>query len=759
MKEITNQRRLNIKLVDYFDKLFRIKNSPRLKVLMIALTLVILSCKKTDMKEPIEVDIDKADKIEYAFMNVICKSSNTSYFSIAVIEKFDYLKNNVRIKSIVNGSVFTFPKENGSIVLQAVNETAEKIKNKDSILSNHKTIISLFENRLKNVAGYKKKYSMNEQQVDLFMNKSIVTLAANENARVTETENFWGQVLTGTGGILTTIQGLSTVSYAGITLAELAGAGTLGEMLGFAFGPAALALGSGVLLGGVLTDQAFNHWIRDNWNKFNDDPNYTYDDWLLDIRDYLDDLVDDLQPDPNNDSTQTAESWGDPHLITFDGLKYDFQAWGEFVGVKSTTDNFEVQVRYIGTTGGAFSFNAGVAVQTGNDIISSTERGLYINGLKQSNNSTTINLKGGGSVYYENSNIKIVSKWGDVVRIYGSRPVINLHKNRKGKVVGLFGNYDGNPKNDLLINDNKSIDISDLPVDNFSLRLPYDRIYPILPNVWRISQSSSLFHYQSGETTETFTVRDFPKVIPTFSDERIQWARKVCSDGGVNKEPFISACTYDVALTGSLKWIEESLISQNQSKRTDIIKLNTYSNISYFPKMRVTISKDQGVLEDSCLVDYANGRVFQLKDGVKYAQYIDGIFLTYCSISLYTPQTIITCDFSCGTGRTNSVITNPKWSYYRKGQIDGGRNVDPSKFDEISSSSEIESIATGLNANNTFNFANIVQTNGVCVPTTLLEKTLKIFITNDGKRGLMRIRNWGEKDGKYWIEFDIKIQK
>src|SRR5262249_49638175 len=37
--------------------------------------------------------------------------------------------------------------------------------------------------------------------------------------------------------------------------------------------------------------------------------------------------------------------WGDPHMATYDHGHYDFQAVGEFIGTKSTTDDFELQVR------------------------------------------------------------------------------------------------------------------------------------------------------------------------------------------------------------------------------------------------------------------------------------------------------------------------------------------------------------------------------------------------------------------------------
>ena len=38
-------------------------------------------------------------------------------------------------------------------------------------------------------------------------------------------------------------------------------------------------------------------------------------------------------------------TWGDPHIISIDGLKYDFQAVGEFVLLSSELGNLEIQVR------------------------------------------------------------------------------------------------------------------------------------------------------------------------------------------------------------------------------------------------------------------------------------------------------------------------------------------------------------------------------------------------------------------------------
>lgn len=44
-------------------------------------------------------------------------------------------------------------------------------------------------------------------------------------------------------------------------------------------------------------------------------------------------------------NTYTQDWQGDPHLFTFDGLYYDFQAIGDFVLVRALDSDLEVQVR------------------------------------------------------------------------------------------------------------------------------------------------------------------------------------------------------------------------------------------------------------------------------------------------------------------------------------------------------------------------------------------------------------------------------
>lgn len=48
----------------------------------------------------------------------------------------------------------------------------------------------------------------------------------------------------------------------------------------------------------------------------------------------------------SDDREMCAHFWGDPHLVTFDGLKYDCQGEGEFTLIKSLESTFQVQGRF-----------------------------------------------------------------------------------------------------------------------------------------------------------------------------------------------------------------------------------------------------------------------------------------------------------------------------------------------------------------------------------------------------------------------------
>lgn len=213
-----------------------------------------------------------------------------------------------------------------------------------------------------------------------------------------------------------------------------------------------------------------------------------------------------------------SRSDGDPHITTFDGLSYDFQAAGEFVLV--TGDGLEIQTRQepVGTN---VSANTATAMRIGDDVV-----GIY---AKQANplviNGLTVELGvgeslsiGGGSVYRadfsgsDDFKVYVVTDEdgdGFWVNVYNGinhlRPFINSSRT---DVAGLLGNKDGRPANDIALPDGTVIA---QPVGTQAL-------YGAFADAWRVTPETSLFVYGPGESTATFTDPDFPPHVTTLAD-------------------------------------------------------------------------------------------------------------------------------------------------------------------------------------------------------------------------------------------------
>ena len=258
---------------------------------------------------------------------------------------------------------------------------------------------------------------------------------------------------------------------------------------------------------------------------------------------------------------------GDPHLTTFDGLYYDFQGHGEFIAVKSTTDNFEVQVRQEDTgKTGQITLNTAIAIQMGTDVVCVTTQPnrLFVNNRQQDLNATQITLSAGAMLYKAiDANllegINLITKNGDVVKIrfFGTYLLdysIYLADNRKGKIGGLLGNYDGDETNDVQIRSGASI------LTNGSIQ--FSKLYPAYADSWRVALAQSLLYYDTGKTTESYTQKDFPRSAQTLTSQQRSWAQGVCRAAGVVEEPFLSNCIVDVGIANDASLAGSSLWGQ-----------------------------------------------------------------------------------------------------------------------------------------------------------------------------------------------------
>lgn len=256
---------------------------------------------------------------------------------------------------------------------------------------------------------------------------------------------------------------------------------------------------------------------------------------------------------------------GDPHMLTFDGRRYDFQAAGEFVVARNQSGDFEVQARqepWINSR--LVTINTAVAFKVGNDRVevrAAQTPVLLVNGKKQLLASTT--LPDGGQVQLDQGVISVTWKDGSIAYVepvgtYGLTLSVQLADELAGKVTGLLGDGDGNSKNDLHVRGK-----------NESFEPNYEKLYPAFADSWRISDKTSLFTYDNGKNTGTYTIRNFPdkpgdaKALPGYAA-----AEAVCKSYGITDPAILANCALDVAITGRPEFARTAAWNQTFSAGT-----------------------------------------------------------------------------------------------------------------------------------------------------------------------------------------------
>ncbi|MGL5064360.1 MAG: VWD domain-containing protein, partial [Microcoleus sp.] len=224
-------------------------------------------------------------------------------------------------------------------------------------------------------------------------------------------------------------------------------------------------------------------------------------------------IDDDRKPDPPNNGGKT---YNDPRIVTVDKQYHDFQAAGEFTLIESTTGDLKIQVRQQPIDNNPrsnVSDNTAVAtILAGKRIGIYKDRGLLIDGQQIQMASNDALAIGDGRIYREGNTYTIVYPTGDqlVANNAGSRINVNvfLTEERQGKVKGLLGNFNNNPKDDLAKPDGTVIPE---PVSQRQL-------YGEYADSWRINQTASLFDYKPGENTNSFTLKNYPRQKVTIAD-------------------------------------------------------------------------------------------------------------------------------------------------------------------------------------------------------------------------------------------------
>ncbi|WP_422738613.1 VWD domain-containing protein [Micromonospora sp. WMMD729] len=259
------------------------------------------------------------------------------------------------------------------------------------------------------------------------------------------------------------------------------------------------------------------------------------------------------------DGADCGGSNGDPHLVTFDRVAYDFQAVGEFTLVAATGgEPLEVQVRQSPMAGSrSASVNSAVAFRIGAHRVALTltegTTRVHVDGTPVAAPPARTDLAGGNltrrpSDTGETDGYDVTWPDGSAAAVdqigrYGYRVLVRLADGRAGKVRGLLGDFDGDPADDIA------------PAGGAALAqpVPFAALYPGYADSWRITPDRSLFSYGDGEDTGTFTDRAFPEREVTVADldpARRAAAERICRWAGVTAAGPLADCVFDVAVSG-----------------------------------------------------------------------------------------------------------------------------------------------------------------------------------------------------------------
>lgn len=255
-----------------------------------------------------------------------------------------------------------------------------------------------------------------------------------------------------------------------------------------------------------------------------------------------------------------GSGFGDPHMLTLDGLAYDFMAIGDFVLMRTVDvpgQPIEIQARLqpYGTRTAA-AVTTGIAVGDGRDRVEwrLEDRQLLVNGVPRTlEPGAVIRLRSHAVLRHDADGPLLVTSLGDRLRVFFNTESVDytfrVARHRAGKVRGLFGNFDGDPDNDLQSADGQIVNHQSTDAPDYQRPL-----YARFGESWRVSPSAALFAtpYRAAAGAD---VRTFPRPLPPASAEARAAAESACRSAGVTDAVVLDSCVFDYLQAGGVGFV------------------------------------------------------------------------------------------------------------------------------------------------------------------------------------------------------------
>lgn len=256
-----------------------------------------------------------------------------------------------------------------------------------------------------------------------------------------------------------------------------------------------------------------------------------------------------------------GEGNGDPHVRTFDGLKFDFHTAAEVVAARAPDGAFEIQWRQqqLGASNIAGISAAAMSIDgTRVTVVGNSE--LRIDGsVVEIEDGAAVRLPTGVTVHRDGNKLMVVSADRDgAVHVNRHRAAMGVlvdpPDQHRGSMEGVLGDADGDPSNDVVL------------LDGTELAEPtWDDVHPELGEAWRVTDGITLFDYAAGEGPDTYWDPTFPQREPTLDDftpEERAAAEATCLAAGVTDADLLADCIFDVLVMGDASYAELAALQQ-----------------------------------------------------------------------------------------------------------------------------------------------------------------------------------------------------
>ena len=320
--------------------------------------------------------------------------------------------------------------------------------------------------------------------------------------------------------------------------------------------------------------------------------------WFFNVR--SGEVVDVEKPAPAQGPT--AVSAGAPHLFTFDGAAYDFQAAGEFLLVEETEGSLEIQVRQEPLTSNLSVITAVATVIDGQQIMidATDSEPVQIDGVATAIEDFSSIAVGNGRIFREDNTFTVVYPGEDgtvndgderiVVEQRGDRldVEVQLANDRAGELQGLLGNPDGDRANDIATAQGEVL----------TSPLQFDELYGNFRSSWLIDAiEESLFTYDQGESPESFFQADFPSefaVLDNLEETARAEAEQAALNAGLTQGTAnFNNAVLDLALTGDNSFLDSALEAPTIPEE-NIIPLDAVTSVTTEFSLSPTEGAEEG---------------------------------------------------------------------------------------------------------------------------------------------------------------------